>query len=238
MRDQDALLETSHAARSTLDMLLRDLRLGGACLPVTGTFVTLEGVDAGTKDQLVTRTGLTRSDLSCVRGATTAAATAFSTTIAADTVDGFAAQTRVYLRHPNGSGAFFTVTSVDTAAKTLGLTPALDIDYPVTTGVYGIDERRYAIDDAVTPPVLTVQIGDESPMPFAKGIQAINIQYQLKRNCPPCDVVDLPASNAEWAIVEQLLLTLTARSTRPSEAGTYYERSLTVRVKPRNLLPR
>lgn len=237
MRNEDVSLETSHAIRSTTDLFLRDLRLGGACLPVTGGFVSLEGIDNGATDEIISRTGLTRSDLSCVRSASVGVAPSGSSTIVLENVDGFAAGTRAYVRHPNGSGEFFTVDGVDAASKTLTSAAAFGAEYPVTSGVYGIDERRYTVDLAADPPVLRVQINNEEPMPYAIGIEKVDIQYQLKRNCPACDVVDLPKDNAEWALVDQVLLTVTARSSRPSESGQLYRKSMTVRVKPRNLLP-
>jgi type II secretory pathway component PulJ len=64
-------VETTQAARAAMDVLVRDLRLGGACLPVTGDFISLEGIDDGDQDEIITRTGLTRADLSCVRTAST-----------------------------------------------------------------------------------------------------------------------------------------------------------------------
>lgn len=237
MRNEDVSLETSHAIRSTSDLLLRDLRLGGACLPVTGGFVSLEGIDNGTTDEIISRTGLTRTDLSCVRSASVGNALSGSSTIVLENVDGFAPGTRAYARHPNGAGEFFTVGSVDPASKTLTSATAFSEDYPVTSGVYGIDERRYSVDTAADPPVLRVQINGEEPMPFAIGIEKIDIKYQLKRNCPACDIVDLPKDNAEWALVDQVLLTITARSSRTSESGQLYRKSMTVRAKPRNLLP-
>jgi hypothetical protein len=237
MRDEGTVMETAHAARSSLDLLLRDLRLGGACLPVTGTFVALSGVDNGATDEIITRTGLTRADLSCVRAASVGLTAANDSSVVLESVDGFAAGTRAYIRHPNGSGEYFHVVSVDPVTKTLGADPAFTIDYPATSGVYGIDERRYRVDDSADPPVLTMQINDGDVHPFAIGIEQIDIRYQLKRNCPSCDIVDLPADD-EWALVDQILLSVTARSARPSEAGQHYQRTYTVRVKPRNLLPR
>jgi hypothetical protein len=238
LRDQDVRLETAQAARSTLDLLLRDLRLGGACLPVTGTFVTLEGVDGADSDEIVSRTGLTRDDLSCIRSASVGNAAAGTVQVVLENVDGLASGTRAYIRHPNGAGQFFTVASVDPATKTVTSRTSLAVDYPPTSGVYGLDERRFSVDTTADPPVLKVQLNDEAPMPFAVGIARLELQYELHRNCPSCDIVDLPASNAEWSIVNQIVLTVSARSARTMEDGTYYTKSLTVRVKPRNLLPR
>ena len=76
------------------------------------------------------------------------------------------------------------------------------------------------------------------PQAFAVGIEQLDVRYQLQRNCPPCDEIALPSSNAEWAVVDSILLNLTARSQLPDKLGNYYRRAVTVSVKPRNLLPR
>ena len=47
MQMQQRQLETTQAARAAIDMIVRDLRLGGACLPVTGEFISLEGINNG-----------------------------------------------------------------------------------------------------------------------------------------------------------------------------------------------
>ncbi len=52
-------IETTQAARAAADMIVRDLRLGGACLPVTGDFISLDGTNSGQTDTITTRTGLT-----------------------------------------------------------------------------------------------------------------------------------------------------------------------------------
>src|SRR5215468_12054822 len=57
MQMQQRELETTQAARAAVDMIVRDLRLGGACLPTTGDFVSLEGTNNGTSDEIITRTG-------------------------------------------------------------------------------------------------------------------------------------------------------------------------------------
>ena len=82
-----------------------------------------------------------------------------------------------------------------------------------------------------------LQIGSQAPQSFAVGIEKLNIQYQLRRNCPPCDVVDDPVDNATWSVVEEVLLNVTARSELPDPSGNYFRRTISVGVKPRNLLP-
>jgi hypothetical protein len=242
MRMQALELETTQAARAALDMLVRDLRLGGACLPVTGEFISLSGVDNGDEDALTTRTGLTRADLSCIRTATTAVVSASGTSITVEDSAGFSPGARAYIRHPNGSGEYFDITNVPSATS-IGRSATLAVDYPPTSGIYAIDERRYYINWFTSPkglvlPELMIQIGSEVPISFAVGIEKLAIDYILTSNCPSCDIVDLPADNAEWSIVDQVRLGITGRSQVPNQEGDYYRRTLSVSVKPRNILPR
>ena len=114
IREQGKQLETTQAARSVIDVIVRDLRLSGACLPVTGQFVSLEGIDdPNRKDEIITRTGITRSDLSCIRTSTENNTPASERTVQVDSVEGFQTGMRAYLRHPDGSGEYFTVTNPD-----------------------------------------------------------------------------------------------------------------------------
>ncbi len=242
MMDQELQLETTQAARATLDMMVRDLRLGGACLPVNGDFVSVDGTNSSTHDEITTRTGLIRPDLSCVGTAVTSPAGGVQgdQTLTVGRADGFEVGMRGYIRNTAGTGEFFKVTSVDKTNNTLGITPGLSTDYPFTSGVYAIDERRYLISNwDGTNNALYVEM-DNDPgtiMPFAIGVEGLDITYQLNRNCPPCDVVQIPADDSEWATVQQIFLTVTARSLRTNRAGQYYHRTMTVGVKPRNLLP-
>lgn len=242
MRMQAREIETTQAARAAIDMIVRDLRLGGACLPVTGDFISLAGTNSGHEDQITTRTGLTRPDLSCIRSSvpTLGSVTAGGATVPVQNAEGFEAGMRAYIRHPDGKGEYFDITAVPSQTQlTKGTT--LSRDYPETSGVYAIDERRFWISWWNGPrgpqPELMLQVGTQAAQSFAVGIEKLDIQYQLRRNCPPCDNVNLPANNDEWSIVEQVLLNITARSELPDEGGDYYRRTVTVGVKPRNLLP-
>jgi hypothetical protein len=236
-------LETSHAARAAADMMVRDLRLGGACLPVTGDFVALDGTDAETRDTITTRTGLTRPDLSCVRSAVPAGATVAmnGAAVPVENTDGFVPGMRAYIRHPNGSGEFFDVTEVPLATE-LAKGQSLSRDYPETSGVYAVDERRYYLEtwstDHGPESELMMQVGGKASQLFAVGIEQLDIRYQLQRNCPPCDVVPLPRSKREWTVVDAVAINLTARSQLPNAHGDYYRRTVAVSVKPRNLVPK
>lgn len=239
MRDQTLEVETTQAARATIDLLLRELRLGGACLPVTGDFISLDGTNVGTRDTIVSRTGLTRPDLSCIRTTSTGALSSGATSIPLQSINGFTTGRRGYIRSGAGVGEFFDIVGVNTGTKTLTITPSLSTDYATDAGVYEVDERSFRINNTdPLHPALEMQVDGKAPSKLATGIEKLNIQYQLRRNCPSCDVVDIPTSDPEWAIVEQVFLEVTARSDRPGPSGDYYRRTIRVGVKPRNLLPR
>ena len=104
-----------------------------------------------------------------------------------------------------------------------------------------MDERQYSVDTSnPSLPVLTLGINGTTPVPFGFGIQNLQLQYQLNRNCDTsagCDVVDLPANDSEFSLVNQIYITLTARSRKALSNGQYYTIARTVSAKPRNLLP-
>ena len=244
MQSQQRQIETTTAARATVDMIVRDLRLGGACMPVTGAFISLDGINNGQTDEIITRSGLTRPDLTCVTTVVpnNQTVTANATSFQVQSSDGFAAGMHVYIRHPDGEGEYFDITSVPSSTQ-LAKTQTLTRDYPATSGIYAVDERRFYLDTFTdlrgrTQPELMLQVGDKPPQQFAVGVEKLDVQYQLQRNCPPCDIINLPSSNAEWAIVDALVLNVTARSEQPDQSGSYYRRTVTVNVKPRNLLPK
>jgi hypothetical protein len=242
MRMQTREIETTQAARAALDMIARDLRLGGACLPVTGDFISLEGNDNSHEDDITTRTGLTRPDLSCIRSTVPDPAVVLASggSVPVFSTEGFEAGMRAYIRAPNGSGEYFNISAVPSATE-LTKSTTLSQDYPRDSGVYAIDERRFWIAWWNGPrgpqPELMLQVGSQPAQSFAVGIEKLDIEYQLRRNCPPCDNVAIPADNDEWSVVEQVLLSLTARSELPDESGNYYRRTLSMGIKPRNLLP-
>jgi len=83
--------------------------------------------------------------------------------------------------------------------------------------------------------MLTVDQG--TPQAFAAGMTDLQLRYVLEQNCPPCDVVDLPVDDAQWRLVNQVLVTPTAQTVgavRPEDQVSLAETS---RAKPRNLLP-
>jgi hypothetical protein len=232
-------VETAQALRATLDALQRDLRLSGACLSTIGTMVALDGTDSGTTDRIVTRTGIVSSNLTCVRTALSVPVSAGTGSLPVQSTTGFVSGMRVYVYNStSGGGEFFTVTQVQAGALTLQCDGTTAQDYPQYSGVYAIEERTYAIDTSNSAlPILTLAVNNGRPQPFAAGVESFNVQYTLARNCPSCDVVDLPDDNAEWMLVNEVSVSVTARSRVPSRNGQYYRRTGAVTLKPRNLLP-
>ncbi|GBD26633.1 hypothetical protein HRbin30_01973 [bacterium HR30] len=238
---QELLTEASLNLRAVLDALIRDVRLAGACLPVTGDFIALNGSNSGDQDEIWVRTGVVRNDMSCIRTATASALAPSATSIQVESAEGFTVGTRAYIRGPAGSGEYFTITGVDLTNNRLTKATTFAVDYPVGSGIYAIDERHYYLQDWTTPwgitPELMLQVGDQTPQSFAVGVEKLNFRYQLRRNCPPCDVTDLPSTEDEWRLVEQVIVEARVRSDRQDPSGQFLRRRATVNIKPRNLLP-
>jgi prepilin-type N-terminal cleavage/methylation domain-containing protein len=241
MRSQDLLIEASNNARAAIDVLVRDIRLAGACLPITGDFMSLDGTEGSDRDRIWTRTGLVRPDMSCVRTATRETIPAAGSNVRVDDVSGFTSGMRAYIRNASGDGDYFTITSVSSSTNTLGRSVSFSREYPTGSGVYAIDDRSYYITDWDAPwgqtPQLMLQVNGNTPQSFAIGIEKLDFRYQLRRNCPLCDIVNLPNGDNEWRLVERVLATVTARSDRKGPDGQYARRTLEVSIKPRNLLP-
>lgn len=238
MQDQILLVETQQGLRSTLETMARDLRLGGACLPLTGDFVVLDATDSATTDSITTRTGLVRPNLTCVSTALSADMPKTATTLPVGSSSGFGVGLRALIRHPNGSGESFTITAVP-GATSLQKSGGWTQDYPATSGVFAVDERTYAVDTSNSAlPVLTVGANGSSPVPFAFGVENLTIKYLLARNCPACDIIDAPAAASDdWRIVNEILLTTTVRSRTTARNGQYIRLTGRISAKPRNLLP-
>jgi hypothetical protein len=228
-------VELQQALRASLDTMTRDLRLAGACLPVDGDFVALDGADGPGPDSFTVRSGIVRSDLSCVVTAATAMTNQGNHTFTVGSANGFAPDMLVYVRHPGGMGQFSFVQSA--AGTSIRILDAATVDYPVGSGIYAVDERTYAIDASGTFPRLMLTVNRGTPQTFAAGMTDLQVRYVLEQNCPTCDVVDLPADDSVWRLVNQVLVTSTVETVgavRPQDQVSVTE---TTRAKPRNLLP-
>lgn len=261
--DQILRIETEQGLRAAMDSMVRDLRLGGACLPTTGDFITLDAVNS-TNDQIFTRTGLVRPNETCIRTTVTAdyPVTANTSTVPVQSASGFTVGMRAYMILANGTaGEVFTITAVNStsAPNTVSRSGSWTCGgacgnpaYPANSGVYALDERSYAIDTSNSSlPVLTMAANGGAATPFVFGIESLQVKYQLDRNCDTtpktitglpeipatgCDVVDLPATS-EFSLVNTIYVTVTARSRTVASNKQYIRLSRTVAAKPRNLLP-
>jgi prepilin-type N-terminal cleavage/methylation domain-containing protein len=236
MRQHAFRLESQQALRGSLDAVTRDLRLAGACLPLTGQFILLAGANLAGGDSITVRTGMVRNDMSCISAATTAAAAVGATSVQVDNANGFTPDMLVYLRAPNGAGEISPITAV--GANSITFQDAAQQPYAAGSGVYAIDERRYALD-ASDPdvPILTLTVNREAAQAFAAGVSDLQVRYVLNQNCPPCDTVDLPNSAAQWQLVNSVVVTATVQTVggvRPEDEATIVASST---AKPRNLLP-
>jgi prepilin-type N-terminal cleavage/methylation domain-containing protein len=228
-------VELQQALRSSVDTITRDLRLAGACLPSNGDFVALDGTNGPAADTVTIRAGIVRADLSCIVTSLTTLGNAGSPSLSVGSNAGFTPGMRVYVRHPGGTGQYSFVQT--TPSNRIILTDAATMDYPVGSGVFAVDERSYAIDASGPVPMLMLTVDQGLPQAFAAGMRDLQFRYVLERNCPPCDVVDLPPDDATWRLVNQVLVTPTAETVgavRPEDQVSLAETS---RAKPRNLLP-
>jgi hypothetical protein len=226
-------IELQQALRSSLDNITRDLRLAGACLPANGTFAALAGQDGPGPDQVTIRAGVVRDDMSCVRSALTAMTSNGTTSLSVSDASGFAADTLV-LVHTAAGQQYSFVTGV--AGNVITIEDPATIDFPVGSGVFAIDERVYGIDDIGPAPRLMLTINRGAEQAFANGMRDLQVQYVLANNCPPCDVVDIPANDTEWRLVNEVIVTAQAETVGAVRAEDQVSLRETSRAKPRNLL--
>lgn len=236
-------LEAQQALRSSLDNITRDLRLGGACLPTGGSFLSLTGVDDPGGDSLTVRTGVVGTDGSCIKTSLNSgvAANAGATAITVSSATGFAAGMLLYLRAGNGSGEIHLVQGVAGDVVTIvgGLEQGYTAAGNTVGGVYAMDERSYSLDKSnPVAPLLILEANRTGPQAFAIGVYDMQVQYILDRNCPTCDTVDLPEDDIEWALVNEVKVSV---AVKPVGSDNANDSSVTftgdARAKPRNLLP-
>jgi Tfp pilus assembly protein PilW len=237
LRGHQFRLETQHALRASLDAITRDLRLAGACLPDRGAFVALAGTNGPTDDEITARSGVVRTNLSCVVTALTAPAAQGATSVTVADASGFAADTFAYIAN-DVTGEFVEISGV--AGNTVTFSPGLTQAFAATAGLHAVDERRYRIDRSDPDnPVLTLTVNRGEEQEFAAGVTDLEVRYVLAQNCPPCDVVDAPdaTDTVTWRLVNELILDMEARTIGTTLAEDEVTLAAQSRAKPRNLLP-
>jgi type II secretory pathway pseudopilin PulG len=235
-------LETQQNLRTAVDLLSREVRLAGACLPGSGPReirLPILGLNAVGPGGLAADSITVRANVRCAIETVRAAVPRGATTIDLYTVTNFVPGMQAYILHQN-SGEFIRVESVDQSASRLVLAAPLSQGYPVNSTVYGAEEQTFAIDSSGAIPVLTMTPSLGTAQPAVAGIERLDIRYILDRNCSPgpCDVVDLPANDEEWLRVRAVLVDIGARSARRIEGSGdgFYRLGQTFEVKPRNFL--
>jgi hypothetical protein len=151
------------------------------------------------------------------------------------------------------TGEYFQVQSLSgsSGAGTVTSATGLVNAYPASSGVYAVLERTYSIDTVNFPttsnpvPTLVVRIdratasGQPVNIPVAANIDRLDIQYRENQGCSPgpCTVVDIPADNATWNQVSEVLVSMRARSSiNQSTSQPFFESAGPIAIQPRNLL--
>ncbi len=252
--DTEVRAETHQGLTGAFDSLTRDIRLAGACLPTTPFFVPMAGVNstvAGVpRDSITLRTGVISATTICVQATLTAAVAAGATSVSVDNLAGFKVGGLAYIVGTS-PGELFRVSALSGTSGPGTVTAAggLTQGYLVPAGVYGFEERTYAVDTTnFGAPMLTLDIDRQAATagvpatPIAAGITSLNIQYRLISNCPPggaaCVMSNLPPDNATWLQVNQVVVSMTAQSLRPLVTGprALFTEAATVAVQPRNIV--
>jgi hypothetical protein len=229
----DLLTEAQQGVRAAISAVTQELRQAGACLPRTGDLVALAGSDDGLHDEVTLRIGKVRAeDLVCIRTVLTNTANAGASVLQVQTTAGFEIGSLLLIRGDSGTGESLGVVGV--GSSTITLNRPLDDDYSTGAGVFAIEERTYAVDATVDPPVLTLAIDGEDPHPLVHGVEGFNVKY-ITTPCPPCDELDEPVDD-EWLMVREVAIDVTVRSRERGRNGEYIRLTSRTNVKPRNLL--
>src|SRR5262245_54979982 len=235
--DAEVTAETYQGLIAALDSLTRDVRLAGACLPTQPLFVPLSGAHDGMTDSITVRTGAIGANAACVVATLMGPLEVGETELTVDDVSGFQVGGLGYVAGAV-RGEIFRVTAVSGSSGpgTVSTDSALAQSYPSGSGVYGLEERTYAVDMATyDQPVLTRSVNRQTAQPLARGIESLRIRYRLDQNCPTCAVVDLPSDAPTWAQVKEILIGATAVSPQNLSTGERLRESATVTVQPLNL---
>lgn len=249
-RELEARLELQQGIRAAVDDVTRNVRRAGMCLPKVGEFApfivnnqTRNGRD---RDQLVIRTGVLDSDR-CVQTTLRADVTMGDTRIPVEDTRGFQTGQSVMFIWPTGAFDSRSIEGVNHEAKELRIAVGAVRDMPAGSGAYAAESQMYYIRDSVLRVPIHLwktsthhNVGAEVPVPFARGIDELNVLVRIERNCPPCDVLERITARGDVAgarLVKQLEITIGGALPSELVRGTDYRLLDTFRVKPRNLLP-
>jgi len=238
-----AQTEAQFGLRSSASVITQELRQAGACLPRTGTFVTLAGTNSGLTDSLTLRIG--RADPAtgaCLKAQITPASggAVGATTLTVDSTAGFGSTKRVLIVSSAAAGASELYSVTGTTATSITISPGLQFTKPQFSRIYPLDERIYQIQTWSGRSVLTVQIDGDSAQPLVDGVTEFNVTYYGL----PCDtlgvctVLTQPTTDATWRNVREVTIAPKITARKKNRQGQLVTTTLTepIHIKPRNLL--
>jgi type II secretory pathway pseudopilin PulG len=252
---QHSRLGVQQNLRTAVDILMREIRLGGACLPDAGLLTPFNGLNqqVGGRDADVL---VIHANITCAKATlTTNQVPNSAAALHVDIVDGFSPGQQVYILHSSTTrGEFFIIDQVSSSPPRIQPADPLSEAYPQGSSVFGVGEKAFGVDSGGAAPTLTVDpsyLSGAPPVPIVKGIEALNVRFVLNRlfadapaTCVAATdgwcVVDPPAAgSADWSIIREVEISLVARSLKPvppGDADGFLRMPAVVRIKPRNLI--
>ena len=233
--------EAQQGLRALASLITQELRQAGACLPRSGTFVSLSGTDTGLTDTLTLRIGLTDPTTgACLRAQLGGSGAVVGTTsLVVNSTAGFGQAKRLLVTSATtGAAEVYSIVSI--SGTSIAISPGLLYAKPASSRVYPLDERIYQLQTWSGRQVLTVSIDGGTAQPLVDGVTEFDVTY-LGLPCDnlgECTALAHPTTDATWRTVREVLLSPKIASRKKDRQGqtVYTTPADPIRVKPRNLL--
>jgi len=225
---QDEITDAQQAARASIRMLSRHIRLAGFGLP--SIVDALEAVDSNPDTLLVVHQPAEHCEAPLQQDMTSP-----SEDLQCNGYDlsCFTDGQWAFIYDPDAdSGEFFVVTGVQTGTAVLEhATTVFSRNYPQGSQVCLVEAYRFFIDasDSLHPVMMVEQLGSAAE-PYAENIEDLQFRYVMLNG----DTLDVPN---QVSLVRQVLIDLTARTNREDLQFTeeYRRREFATKVQVRNL---
>jgi len=236
-----AQTEAQQGLRALASAITQELRQAGACLPRSGTFVALGGIDNGLTDSLTLRIGLTNPTTgACLRAQIGAGgAVAGATSLAVDSTAGFGQAKRLLVASATtGAAEVYSITGM--TATSITISPGLLFAKPGNSRVYPLDERIYQVQTWNERTILSVQIDGGTAQPLVDGVKEFDVTYRGMpcNSLGECTVLAQPTTETAWRTVREVTIAPKIESRRKNRQGQNVNSTAAdlIRIKPRNLL--